>query len=102
MSVKWKTYKTILRYSEGADKPIVSPQFPLQFDLSSDPHEDWNLFTSTMTSGWSFAPVARSVAQYLSSVKQYPNIKVGEDFQGYKQKAVKGSAPNEAVLSTSR
>jgi arylsulfatase len=33
----------ILRYSAGVDKPIVKPQFPMTYDLSSDPHEDWNL-----------------------------------------------------------
>jgi arylsulfatase len=83
MSVKWKMYKTVLRYSEGADKPIVTPQFPMTFDLSSDPHEDWNLFNSEMTEGWTFAPTVKTILQYEASLKKYPNIKVGEDFVGY-------------------
>ena len=35
MSVRWKIYKTIFRYSEGLDKPIVKPQFPMTYDLAS-------------------------------------------------------------------
>lgn len=83
MSVKWKMFKTILRYSEGLEKPIVAPQFPMTFDLTSDPHEDWNLFGATMTDGWVVGPVFRSIARYQAGVKKYPNIKPGEDFKGY-------------------
>jgi arylsulfatase len=84
MSVKWKMYKTIFRYTEGADKPIVAPQFPMTFDLSSDPRENWNLFNTEMTEGWALAPAFRSILEYETSLKQYPNIKVGEEFTGYK------------------
>lgn len=83
MSVKWKIYKTILRYSEGLDEPIVKPQFPMTYDLSSHPHEDWNLFSTKLTNGWMFAPVFRLILQYEASVKKYPNIKPGEEFKGY-------------------
>lgn len=85
MSVKWKIYKTVLRYTEGIDKPIVKPEFPMMYDLSSDPHEDWNLFGTQLTNGWLFAPVFRNIFQYEMSVKKYPNIKLGEDFKGYGQ-----------------
>jgi hypothetical protein len=82
MSVKWKIYKTILRYSEGIDRPLVQPQFPMFYDLSSDPHEDWNLFETRLDNGWIMAPVLRIIAQYEMSVKKYPNVKPGEEFQG--------------------
>ena len=36
MSVKWNNVEIWLRYSEGVDKPIVKPQFPLMYDLGSD------------------------------------------------------------------
>ena len=55
MSVRWKIYKNILRYSDGIDKPIVKPQFPMVYDLSSDPHEDWNLIDTKLTNGWEFS-----------------------------------------------
>ena len=87
MSVKWKIYKTILRYCEGVDKPIVKPEFPMTYDLSSDPHEDWNLFSTKLTNGWMFAPIFRNIIQYEMSVKKYPNIKPGEEFKGYGQAA---------------
>jgi hypothetical protein len=84
MSVKWKIYKTILRYSEGVDKPIVKPQFPMTYDLSSDPHEDWNLFDTRLDNGWILWPVFRTIGSYETTVKKYRNIKVGEEFTGYK------------------
>ena len=46
MSIKWKIYKTIFRYTEAPvsiEKPYIKPQFPMIYDLSSDPHEDNNL-----------------------------------------------------------
>ena len=64
MSVKWKIYKTIFRYSEGVDKPIVQPQFPMFYDLSSDPHEDWNLFDTELTNGWIMAPNYKAILEF--------------------------------------
>jgi hypothetical protein len=29
MSVKWHNMKAVLRYSEGIDQPIVTPQWPM-------------------------------------------------------------------------
>jgi arylsulfatase len=29
----------------------------MMFDLSSDPHEDYNLWNATLTMGWVYAPV---------------------------------------------
>jgi hypothetical protein len=29
--------KVVLRYREGMDQPIVKPQWPMLFDLASDP-----------------------------------------------------------------
>jgi hypothetical protein len=81
--VRWKVFKTIFRYSEGLDKPLVKPQFPMTYDLSSDPHEDWNLFDTKLTHGWVFAPTVRLIGAYEQSLTTFPNIKPGEDFKGY-------------------
>ena len=86
MSVKWEIYKVIFRYAEGLEKPIVTPHFPMAYDLSSDPHEIWNLFSTKMDHTWVFRPVNRIIGEYKKSVKQYPNIKPGEDFKGYSHK----------------
>lgn len=83
MSIKWKHYKMVFRYSEGLESPIVTPQFPFFYDLISDPHEDFNLLSCDMTIGWLLAPAFRAIGEYQQSVKKYPNIKTGEDFKGY-------------------
>jgi arylsulfatase A-like enzyme len=83
MSVKWNNVKVWLRYTEGVDKPIVQPQFPLVFDLGSDPGENYNLFSDKTDMGWMIGIALRAVGEYQQSIAQYPNIKPGEDFTGY-------------------
>jgi arylsulfatase len=85
LSIKWKIYKTIFRYTEtpALEKPYIVPQFPMFYDLTSDPHEDNNLFNSDLTCGWILAPCFKLIGEYRQSIRKYPNIKVGEDFKGY-------------------
>jgi len=90
MSIKWKMYKTIFRYTTNSpdpaiQSPYIKPQIPMFYDLSSDPHEDSNLFYTDLTNGWMFAPDFKLIAEYERSVRGHPNIKVGEDFTGYKK-----------------
>ena len=93
LSIKWKIYKTIFRYTESPaiDKPYIRPQFPMFYDLSSDPHEDNNLFNSDLTCGWILAPDFKLIGEYERSLKEYPNIKVGDDFKGYKKSTSKSA-----------
>jgi len=35
--------------------------------------------------GWVFLPMLETIGAYERSVKEYPNIKPGEDFKGYKK-----------------
>jgi hypothetical protein len=51
MSVKWHNIKAILRYCEGIDQPILEPQFPMFFDLGSDPASA----TTCSTASWTWA-----------------------------------------------
>jgi arylsulfatase len=85
MSVKWHNIKIWLRFSESIEKPIAAPQFPMIFDLGSDPFERNALFADKMDNGWMFELILPYVAQYEKSVAQYPNIKPGEEFTGYKK-----------------
>jgi arylsulfatase A-like enzyme len=89
MSVKWHNIKMWLRYTlsvgAGFDQPIVTPQFPLVFDLGSDPGEKNSLFNDKMDIGWEAGVVLPAAFEYQRSIAQYPNIKPGEDFKGYKQ-----------------
>lgn len=84
MAVKWEMYKVIFRFCEGIDKPIVEPSFPLVYDLSSDPREEFNLTATTLAVGWVLPPVTRIIGAYEKSLAQYRNIKPGEDFKGYR------------------
>ena len=90
MSIKWKLIKTVFRYTVNSPDPAiqsgyVKPQLPMMYDLSSDPHEDANLWYTDLTNGALLAPSFKAIAEYERSVKEYPNIKVGEDFNGYKK-----------------
>jgi hypothetical protein len=87
MSIKWKIYKTIFRYTDSPvsiEKPYIKPQFPMIYDLSSDSHEDNNLIYTDFTTGWVLAPDFKIIGDYERSKRKYPNIKVGENFKGYK------------------
>ena len=86
MSVKWRNIKIWLRYSEDIEKPIVTPQFPLIFDLGSDPGENNPLFSDKMDVGWMFELALPFVFEYEKSLAQYPNIKPGEEFKGHLKK----------------
>ena len=88
MSIKWKIYKTIFRYTDNTlspaiQSPYIQPQWPMVYDLSSDPHEDNNLTHTDLTNGWIFGPDFKLIGEYQQSIQKYPNIKVGEDFKGY-------------------
>jgi len=88
MSVKWKILKAIYRYTDSKLVPAIEsayikPQWPMMYDLSSDPHEDNNLWISDLCNGWMFGPFTRIVMEYQRSIKEYPNIKPGEEFAGY-------------------
>ena len=56
----------------------IKPQLPMMCDLSSDPHQDFNLWWTDLTQGWILAPDFGIIAGYERTVKEYPNIKVGE------------------------
>ena len=89
MSVKWRNYKMVMRMTPGPEmdainQAYIEPQLPLFFDLSSDPHENFNLWTTTLTMGWVFDPMLTIVGAYEKSAREYPNIPPGEkNFKGY-------------------
>jgi arylsulfatase A-like enzyme len=83
MSVKYGNVKIIFRYSKGIEDPIVTPQFPLAYDLASDPGERFNLMYNTMDMAWMFGPAFKALTEYKVSTIKYPNIEPGKDFSGY-------------------
>lgn len=98
MSSKWHHIKAILRYCEGADQPIVQPQFPMFFDLGSDPGEKYNLFHTKLDMGWMFSVALMPVAEFEESLAKYPNIEPGEEFAGY-QTATKRTVDKTTIAA---
>jgi len=83
MSAKWRDIKVVFRYSEGIDQPIVTPQLPMVYDLTSDPGENVNLLAAKLDMGWMYLPALTYIAEFEKSVAEYPNIRPGQDFDGY-------------------
>ena len=77
MSVKWHNIKVWLRYSEGFDKPIVKPQFPMIFDLGSDPNERYNLFNGKMDMGWMIGVVLPAASRVREELRRVPEHQAG-------------------------
>jgi arylsulfatase len=76
------------RYTQdlpAVQSDYIKPQLPMMYDLSSDPHEDSNLWYTDLTQGWMLAPALMLIGAFEKSLKEYPNIKVGEEFEGYKK-----------------
>ena len=89
MSIKWRYYKMVKRGFRGPElatlgEGAVDFQLPKFFNLSNDPHEDFNLWDTELTMGWLFAPMLELEGAYRKSVNEYPNIAPGtRDFAGY-------------------
>jgi len=83
MSVKWRTMKVVLRYTESTSGPIIKPQWPLVFDLIDDPVEEWDLMEKRLDCAWVLRPVAERLGALQQSAARYPNIKPGQEFTGY-------------------
>jgi arylsulfatase len=84
MSVKWKNVKVVFRYAESFETPIETPYWPRVYDLTSDPHEDHNLMVYKLDMTWMLGAALKFVGEYQKSLAEYPNIKPGEEFKGYK------------------
>src|SRR5580704_16917909 len=74
LSIKWKIYKTIFRYTDNTLSPAIQssyiqPQFPMMYDLSSDPHEDNNLTYTDLTNGRIFGPDFKLIGEYQQSFR---------------------------------
>jgi arylsulfatase len=92
MSIKWRYFKMIKR---GFRDPALATlnqgaedfQLPKFFNLSNDPHEDFNLWDTELTMAWIFAPMLEAEGAYRKSIAEYPNIQPGtQEFAGYPAK----------------
>ena len=88
MSVKWHNMKAVLRYSEGIDQPIVTPQWPMLFDLASDPNELYNIMATKMDMGWMLGVALKFVADYEKSIARVPEHQDGRGVRGLRTTVV--------------
>jgi len=83
-SVKWRSIKVHFLTAEGTFAPIVQHTFPLVFDIKNDPGETRELFAAEGYSHlWVTKPVMEILGSLAVSMKQYPNISPGQEFDGY-------------------
>ena len=83
-SVKWRSLKVHFYTAEGTFAPIIQPTFPQVFDIKNDPGETRELWSAEGYSHlWVMKPVMEILTEKVISMNKYPNIKPGQDFNGY-------------------
>jgi hypothetical protein len=71
--------------AESTFSPIVEHTFPQVYDIKNDPDEKSELFKGEGYAHlWVTKPVMEILGNLGSSIQKYPNIKPGQDFDGYK------------------
>lgn len=83
-SVKWRAIKVHFYTAEGTFSPIVKSTFPLMFDIKNDPGETRELWRNEGYSHiYLMEPIMKILGAKAKSMKEFPNIKPGEEFKGY-------------------
>lgn len=83
-SVKWRTFKIHLKTAESLWAPIHTYIFPPVYDVANDPGEDNNLMKHSLFShSWVYGPMGQLLQEKAATMKEYPNISPGQDFEGY-------------------
>ena len=84
VSVKWRTFKIHLMTYESIWSPAQTYQFPPVYDVANDPGEANNLMKLELFShSWVYGPMGKILGEKARSMAAYPNIKPGEEFEGY-------------------
>jgi arylsulfatase len=84
-SVKWRNMKVHFKTAEGTHDRVISYTFPQVYDIKNDPSENYELFGNEGYSHtWIMEPVMKIISATQKSMAQHPNIKPGQEFEGYK------------------
>jgi arylsulfatase A-like enzyme len=84
-AVKWRNMKVHFATAEGTHSIVQRYTFPQVFDVKEDPKESFELWGNEgYAHAWVMEPVTSILGQNAKSMAEYPNIKPGEDFKGYK------------------
>jgi arylsulfatase len=84
-AVKWRDYKFHFAATEGTHSVVQTYTFPQVFNIKEDVKESFELWGNEgYIHAWVNGPVAKILAGLADSMKNYPNIRPGEEFEGYK------------------
>ncbi len=85
VAVKWRNFKMHFLTREGRVAPVVKWTVPLLYNVGADPGETREL-NQTEEVGqyiWAATEALMYVGEIRESMQNFPNIKPGEDFDGY-------------------
>jgi arylsulfatase A-like enzyme len=83
-AVKWRNMKIHFVSAESTFAEIKFHTFPQVYDIKEDPAESFELWGNEgFSHAWVMAPVTKILADLRASMAKYPNIKPGENFEGY-------------------
>jgi arylsulfatase len=84
-AIKWRTFKIHLKTAESLWSPIQTYIFPPVYDVANDPGEANELMKQSLFAySWVYGPMGQILQETATSMQEYPNIKPGQDFDGYK------------------
>lgn len=85
-SVKWRNMKIHFKTAEGThDRVVDGYTFPQVYDIKNDPAENYELWGNEgYAHTWIMEPISKILGELQASMVKYPNIKPGEEFEGYK------------------
>ena len=84
-TVKWRTFKIHMKTAESLWAPVQTHIFPTVYDVRNDPGEDNELMQHSLFAySWVYTPMNQILGKLGASIQKFPNIKPGEEFDGYR------------------
>jgi arylsulfatase len=84
-SVKWRNMKVHFKAAEGSHAKVETFTFPQVYDIKNDPSESFELWGNEgYAHAWVMEPVSKILSKLTASMQKYPNLKPGQEFEGYK------------------
>jgi arylsulfatase A-like enzyme len=83
-AVKWRNMKVHFATFEGTHSILQRYTFPQVFDIKEDPKESYELWGNEgYAHAWVMGPVTTILTDLAKSMAEYPNIRPGQEFNGY-------------------
>lgn len=83
-AVKWRNIKVHFATAEGTHAVVQRYTFPQVFDIAEDPNESFELWGNEgYAHAWVMGPVTKILADLAGSMREFPNIEPGKNFEGY-------------------